>query len=66
MDALRKSPQENNADAAKSANGDVSHGPSHEDQQLGLSPVSTSRLSLDGGISDREHEEQHVPHLVCK
>ncbi|KAI9772833.1 MAG: hypothetical protein M1840_008715 [Geoglossum simile] len=66
LDALRTSPQENNADAAKSVNGDISHGHSHEDQQLGLSPVSTSRLSLDGGISDREHEEQHVPHLVYR
>jgi hypothetical protein len=64
LDAMRKSPQENNVDASKSVNGDIPHGHSHEDQQHGLSPVSTSRLSLDGGISDREHEE-HVPHLTC-
>jgi hypothetical protein len=51
-------------DAPKSVNGDISHGHLHEEQQHGLSPVSTSRLSLDGGISDREHEE-HVPHLIC-
>ncbi|KAI9778330.1 MAG: hypothetical protein M1839_008117 [Geoglossum umbratile] len=65
LDAMRKSPQENNVDAAKSVNGDIPHGHSHEDQQRGLSPVSTSRLSLDGGISDREHEE-HVPHLTYR